>query len=55
MEDKDVSQVTKLLNEYLKKFQVAPVFSADEVRTRFLPKEDALYSFVVEVILAIYF
>jgi glycylpeptide N-tetradecanoyltransferase len=54
MEAKDVSQVTKLLNEYLKNFQVAPVFSADEVRIRLLPKEDAIYSFVVEVTLGIF-
>lgn len=49
MESRDISQVTKLLNDYLVKFEVAPIFSIDEVGQKFLPKENAIYSFVVEV------
>lgn len=48
MEDKDVEQVQKLLEEYLNKFKVHGYYSVDEVRHWLVPKKDVVYSFVVE-------
>jgi glycylpeptide N-tetradecanoyltransferase len=53
MNDKDVRRVTQLLNQYLKSFVVAPEFSEEEVRHWFLPRENVMYSYVVEVSLII--
>ena len=49
MQDRDVMQVTNLLNSFLKNFMVAPEFSKEEVRHWFLPREKVMYSYVVEV------
>ena len=51
MQEKDVKQVTKLLNSYLKTFSVAAEFSEEEVQHWFLPREKVMFSFVVEVCL----
>ncbi|PAV72166.1 hypothetical protein WR25_00016 [Diploscapter pachys] len=48
MEKKDADVVTKLLNDYLKQFQLAPVFDRHEVEHIFLPQADVIYSYVVE-------
>jgi len=48
MLDKDVSQVAQLLNRYLKRFVVAPEFSEEEVRHWLLPRENVMFSYVVE-------
>ena len=48
MKEGDAAQVTKLLNNYLRKFAVAPVFSEGEVKHNLLPREGVVYSFVVE-------
>ena len=48
MKKKDVSQVTKLLNNYLKKFELYFHFKEDEVRHFFLPRKDVIYTFVLE-------
>ena len=41
-------QVTSLLNNYLAKFRLAPVFSQEEVRHWFRSQENVLYAYVVE-------
>lgn len=48
LESKDVQQVCTLLNEYLKKFDLAPIYETDEFAHWFLPREDVVESFVVE-------
>lgn len=37
-----------LLTEYLKKFDIVPIFSPDEFEHFFLPREDVIYSYVIE-------
>ena len=49
MQDRDVKQVTVLLNAYLAKFKVAAHFSDAEVRHWMLPVKDVMYSYVAEV------
>jgi len=53
MEEKDVESVTKLLGTYLGKFDLAPVYSEEEVRHWFLHKGDdktrVIWTYVVEV------
>lgn len=49
MEQKDVKKVHRMLNEYLEKFDLSPHFSADEVSHWFLPREDVVSSFVIDV------
>jgi glycylpeptide N-tetradecanoyltransferase len=49
MKASDVKQVCALLNSFLKKFKVAPHFSEDDVRHWFLPIDNVIYSYVVEV------
>lgn len=39
----------KLLFEYLKKFDLVPIFELDDFRHFFTPREDVLYCYVVEV------
>lgn len=39
----------KLLTNYLEKFDLVPVFGKDEFDHLFLPQEDVVYSYVVEV------
>lgn len=48
MTKKDLSQVTKLLNDYLNKFEVRLKFSEPEVAHLMLPRANVMYSFVVE-------
>jgi len=36
MEEKDIMQVTDLFNEYMKRFDMAPIFTVDEARHNFL-------------------
>ena len=50
MEEKDVPQVRELLNTYLNRFDMAPVFETDDdVKHWILPHEDVVWSYVVEV------
>lgn len=49
MEKKDVKKVHKALNDYLEQFDLAPIYSVEEVAHWFLPREDVVSSFVVEV------
>ena len=55
MEEKDVNSVTTLLGTYLGKFDLAPVYTAEEVRHWFLHKGDeetrVIWTYVVEVLL----
>ncbi|KAK0074225.1 hypothetical protein PV325_009175 [Microctonus aethiopoides] len=48
LEIEDVSQTHKLLNEYLGKFDLAPIFTEDEFRHWFLPQSGIINSFIVE-------
>lgn len=48
MEDKDVNAVHKILNDYLEKFPFHVKFTVDEVRHFFLPRQDVIYTWVVE-------
>lgn len=48
MKAEDVDSVQKLLNTYLEKYQVAPVFSREDVEHWFLPVDNVVYSYVVE-------
>ncbi|RDD40200.1 Glycylpeptide N-tetradecanoyltransferase 2 [Trichoplax sp. H2] len=45
---KDVPVACKKLNEYLSRFQLAPVFNEDEFKHWFLPVEGVVTSYVVE-------
>nr|CAG4713980.1 unnamed protein product [Naegleria fowleri] len=44
---KDCTQITKLLNEYLSQFKVAPIFTKEEVIHWFVGREGVIYSFVI--------
>lgn len=46
--DKDVPGAHKLLADYLKKFNLTPVFSEDEFKHWFLPQNGIISSFIVE-------
>jgi len=48
MKAEDIDSVQKLLNSYLDKYQVAPVFSREEIEHWFLPVDNVVYSYVVE-------
>lgn len=48
MKSKDIPQVTKLLQEYLKKFKVYLKYTQDDVKHWFLPRKDVIYTYVVE-------
>jgi len=50
MREDDVDAVHKLLNTYLNKFDVAPIFSIEDIKHWLVPKEDVVFSYVVEVI-----
>ncbi|XP_023346924.1 glycylpeptide N-tetradecanoyltransferase 2 [Eurytemora carolleeae] len=45
---KDVKDVTELLNQYLGRFNLAPIFSESEVEHWFMPKNNIINSYVVE-------
>jgi hypothetical protein len=49
MEEKDVNDVQRLLDVFLRRYDIAPVFNAEEVKHWFLPIEGVIESFVVEV------
>ena len=44
----DILQVTGLLLEYQQRFQIAPIFSEEEVRHYFLPVPDVIDTYIVE-------
>lgn len=48
MDGKDVKDVHKMLNDYLSKFDLSPVYSIEEIEHLFLPRADVVDSFVVE-------
>lgn len=48
LEEKDIPQCHKLLTEYLKQFKLSPVFTVDEFRHWFLPREGIIETYVVE-------
>lgn len=48
MEKEHVPQVHSMLSEYLDKFELAPLFSLEEVEHWFLPQQDVVNSYVVE-------
>ena len=48
MEEKDVDQVQKLLENYLNQFKVHGFYSKEEVKHWLLPKKEVVYSFVAE-------
>ena len=54
MEEKDVNSVTALMGTYLAKFDLAPVYTADEVRHWLLQKGDeetrVIWTYVIEVL-----
>eukprot|EP01024_Parvocaulis_polyphysoides_P012371 TRINITY_DN1445_c0_g2_i10.p5 TRINITY_DN1445_c0_g2~~TRINITY_DN1445_c0_g2_i10.p5 ORF type:complete len:182 (-),score=38.90 TRINITY_DN1445_c0_g2_i10:1260-1805(-) len=48
MEEKDAPIITKMLNEYLKKFSIAPLMSNEEVVHWLMPRDDVVHCSVVE-------
>uniref|UniRef100_H3DLY1 Glycylpeptide N-tetradecanoyltransferase n=1 Tax=Tetraodon nigroviridis TaxID=99883 RepID=H3DLY1_TETNG len=49
MERRDIRQVTELLEKYLKRFQLAPSMTEEEVSHWFLPQDNIIDTYVVEV------
>lgn len=49
MERRDIPQVTQLLQKYLKRFQLAPTMGEQEVAHWFLPQDNIIDTYVVEV------
>lgn len=49
MERRDIPQVTELLHKYLKRFQLAPTMGEQEVAHWFLPQDNIIDTYVVEV------
>ncbi|KAF8358608.1 nmt-1 [Pristionchus pacificus] len=48
LQKKDLTGAWQLLQQHLKQFKLAPIFSKKEFEHIFLPREDVVYSFVVE-------
>lgn len=48
LEASDVEAVYQLLNDHLKKYDLVPIYNADEFAHWFLPREDVVDSYVVE-------
>lgn len=48
MTKEDVPQVFTLLGEYLKRFQIHPIFTKEKLEHMTLPREGMIYSYVVE-------
>lgn len=44
----DVPTVTKLLNDYNSQFDFTPIYSEDEVKHWFLPRDNVIYSYTTE-------
>lgn len=55
LEPKDVPQATKVLSDYLKKFHLAATFNEEEFAHWFMPRENIVNSYVVEVCLMSFF
>jgi len=49
MEKKDVPEVHKLLGRYLKRFDIAPVFTEEETYYWLVDKDGVVWPYVVEV------
>lgn len=49
MGEGDVKQVTALLQKYLSRFHLRPVMGEEEVKHWFLPQENIIDTYVVEV------
>lgn len=49
MDRRDIRQVTELLQKYLKRFQLAPSMGEEEVAHWFLPQDNIIDTYVVEV------
>lgn len=49
MERRDIRQVTELLQKYLRRFQLAPSMGEEEVSHWFLPQDNIIDTYVVEV------
>lgn len=49
MERRDIPQVTELLQKYLKRFHLAPAMGEQEVAHWFLPQDNIIDTYVVEV------
>nr|AAO20905.1 N-myristoyltransferase 2 [Takifugu rubripes] len=49
MERRDIRQVTELLQKFLKRFQLAPSMTEEEVSHWFLPQDNIIDTYVVEV------
>ena len=48
MEEKDVPEVTAMLNEYLSKVKVHIIYNEAEVAHFMLPRKDVIYSYFVD-------
>ncbi len=49
LEKRDVASACKLLSNYLKHFQLAPVMTEEEFEYWFLTREGVIYTYVLEV------
>ena len=49
LEAKDVEATCSMLNEHLKKYDLVPIYDVDQFAHWFLPREDVVDSFVVEL------
>lgn len=50
MKKKDISQICKLLNNYLRQFKIYFIYTEEEVKHWFMPRKDVIYTYVVESI-----
>jgi len=48
MKKKDIAEVHKLLNDYLKKFRIHLTYTEDDIRHWFMPREKVVTTYVVE-------
>jgi glycylpeptide N-tetradecanoyltransferase len=49
MNENDISQVCAKLNDFLTRFTMYPHFNEEEVAHWFIPRNEVVYSYVVEV------
>jgi len=47
MEEKDIESAHKLLSEYLKRFTIYPVWTIEEFKYWFIPKDNIIYTYVI--------